>query len=79
MEQLVNRWLGIRGTIRKAESFTRSFSNLGVRPLARVWREIGGKTNITKWPLRRGTGRGGEEISGWHTVVRQKCWLMAAR
>ena len=44
-----------------------------IRSSERVWE---GYTN-TKWPVYRGPR--GEEISGWHAVVRQEYRMMAAR
>ena len=53
--------------------------NLGVRPFAPVLREWEGNGREEQSGLSVEGGRGGEEISGWHTVVRQKCRVMAAR
>ena len=44
----------------------------------RVWEGYGRDTLIPIGLSVEG-GRGGEEITWWHAVVRQECWMMAAR
>ena len=77
--------MGIRGTVRKssenrkAESFYQIVYQTGRASICTSLREWEGNGREEQSGLSVEGGRGGEEISGWHTVVRQKCRVTAAR